>query len=340
MDLKLEETIFEGAMMRLCTTNTFFIAMSGIVNVAGCSTGTGVAPHRQSPPPASSKPKIRIVQNPQSPAAATAKTPVVVRDDEIVKCEGSDPASCGYKPRENITDILQIRGILPGEPVSSSKNREVMAEVLARFHPQVQRFLNALPIVTSRSARTAYSHTISYLVSDNDFLYIAVNPDWDVMAKESPYWDCCYSKPSYRMQPTDPTFSDRFKSSLLTHEMLHQVEEWRAIDMDAFDAAVGAWYSALVYGVPAVDSNYTKHTLWWNIYGKPGNPGTAIDWMSRVGSGHYADAEKGSEEFAYIGERLADDPESCGPEIPESLLRFYDGVLAPDILERARAAQK
>ncbi|MBL7685061.1 MAG: hypothetical protein JNK65_03380 [Deltaproteobacteria bacterium] len=226
----------------------------------------------------------------------------------------------------------RLAGVAPGEPISAARNRDIIRSVLQVMAISQHGLICNMPIITNSQARTALAHTRRFLQGSNDFLYIGVSPDWDLNASQSPYWGSIYSRPEYHMNPNDPVFSDSFKTNLLIHEMLHQIEAESGLDINSFNAAVDAWYRNSTSGDPNNTSsgNYTKYILWWNLYGHTN------DYTSRVYRGDYAGSLAGVEEFAYIGERLASTGGNAGRDIPISILRFYEGILSPSILAQAR----
>jgi len=238
----------------------------------------------------------------------------------------------------------QPRHYIPTEKVSAEGNKEVLERVWEMFDPRLHKYLRSIPIMKRRGTRTAVAHTRKYLVSDEDFPHIGVSPDWDNKAVDSKYWAKYFSQPRYGKKPDDPVFSDRFKVRLLAHEYLHMIEDHLGFDVASFFKLVASWYPNESSGVPKPKGgNRQKLVLWWNVYGQRGRPEEPdnTEWRNMEYTGQYGSSTPGVEEFAYIGSEIITAEEDWRKknrllEITDELVRSYEGILSPTILELVR----
>lgn len=183
-----------------------------------------------------------------------------------------------------------------GEGRVDSINEPLIEEALEKFAPEQYEYLSSLPIVYG-DVTTALATTTKYVPSGWE--YITVSKEWD-----SSYY-----------------FTDRFKLILFVHEYLHHLEQYTDLNIADFYDDVERWYLDPSYGSSEVESNYVKHVLWWSIYG---------------GNGVSNDFVPGREEFAYIGEQIANGGSDRLNELPSTVTDYYKGILNEALLCRER----
>jgi hypothetical protein len=232
----------------------------------------------------------------------------------------------------------------PRKSIAPNIDPQVLSDVYGAFDPSVQEYLISVPIVTSSAARTAYSGNDEWASgSGESSRFVAVSPDFCSKAGDSAYWADYYSKPPYEMCCDDPVFTKAFQEQLLIHEFLHVVQGQAGLDNEGFFNSVESWYRDDSYGrplaAPGSGCNWVKYNLWWNLYGKPGDPAEPADrqWKAMEYCDAYRDSSPGVEEFAYIGDSFLT-PEAAGSRrqmlcgLSTPVFSSYQGVVNPDIL--------
>jgi hypothetical protein len=187
-----------------------------------------------------------------------------------------------------------------------------LKSVFEVFDPFLRSFLTEVPIVLDPSADTAKAYPAKG--------YIGVSPDWDNTVLQSRY-RAIYEQRG--MKPEDPVFTHRFKTDLLIHEFLHILQVRQAIDGRLFYEAVARWYKDPRYGIPSPNgkvytgakkdtrpdifaTNRIKYIVWHALYNYRMLSAVPQDesWKNMQYVERYRLAEKGVEEFAYIGEEI------------------------------------
>jgi hypothetical protein len=201
------------------------------------------------------------------------------------------------------------------EVVSISRERNasvLLKSVFAVFDPLLRSFLTSVPIVLDSSADTAKAYPTKG--------YIGVSPDWDNTVLQSPY-RAIYEQRG--MKPEDPVFMHRFKTDLLIHEFLHILQVHQGIDGRLCYEAVARWYIDPRYGIPSPSGmvyadttkdrrpdtlaiNRMKYIVWHELYNYRRLSDVPQDesWKNMQYGERYRLAEKGVEEFAYIGQEI------------------------------------
>lgn len=210
-------------------------------------------------------------------------------------------------------DILVGIGALHSTVEES--NYEILGEALGKFDPNMQRYLAVIPFITG-DARTAYARTQNYEPPLN--VYSVVSYDWDKTFGDSPHWESSYERRGE--DPDAPVFERDGKLDLYIHEYLHHAELKANIDIEKFFQDVQTWYQDPVWGEPSASDNYQKYTVFWNVYG---------------GNGESSNSVPGREEFAFIGENIANDGARRLKELPPNILAYYEGILHEDVLRQA-----
>jgi hypothetical protein len=196
--------------------------------------------------------------------------------------------------------------------ISRERNASVLENVFEVFDPSLRPFLTSVPIILDSSANTAKAYPAKG--------YIGVSPDWDNTVLQSEH-GAIYEQRG--MKPEDPVFIYRFKTSLLIHEYLHILQVHRGIDSRSFYEAFARWYTDPRYGAPnpngmvnadkskdgrphTLAGNRIKYILWYQLYNSQSLSDVLLDegWKNMQYVGRYRSAEKGVEEFAYIGEEI------------------------------------
>jgi hypothetical protein len=230
------------------------------------------------------------------------------------------------------------------------------------FDPSLRSFLTSVPIVLDSSANTAKAYRSKG--------YIGVSPDWDNTVLQSQY------RPIYEqrgMKPSDPVFMHRFKTDLLIHEFLHILQDHQGIDVRLCYDAVERWYINPRYGVPSPDGlvnatatkgrrpntlriNRMKYILWHELYNYRRLSDVPQDesWKDMQYGNRYRLAEKGVEEFAYIGQEILSSGSSsehyietgqwCDKdwenkktrllEVSPEIIAVYKGVFNPELTQQ------
>ena len=125
------------------------------------------------------------------------------------------------------------------------------------------------------------------------------------------------------MKPEDPVFVYRFKTDLLIHEFLHILQVHQGIDGRSCYEAVARWYIDPRYGIPSPSGmvyadttkdrrpdtlaiNRMKYIVWHELYNYRRLSDVPQDesWKNMQYGERYRSAEKGVEEFAYIGQEI------------------------------------
>jgi hypothetical protein len=273
------------------------------------------------------------------------------------------PGSCGGSQQlaETPLSLSLPAGFFNREAVSISRegNAGVLKSVFAVFDPSLESFLTSVPIVLDSSADTAKA----YLAKG----HIGVSPDWDNTVRQSKY------RTTYEqrgMKPEDPVFMHRFKTDLLIHEFLHILQVHRGIDGSLYYEAVARWYADPRYGRPSpngmVDAGATndgrpdalainrmKYIVWHELYNQRRLSDVPQDesWQDMQYWKRYRSAEKGVEEFAYIGQEILSSGSGsesyiktgqwCGKdwrskrmrlrEVSPEVVAFFRGVFNPEL---------
>ena len=178
-----------------------------------------------------------------------------------------------------IAGIALIVGLVFGWVLSAFVYPSIIPtqSVIQEFTPQAQAVLEQTKIIANYN-----------VMSGEAILY----PFVKVLA--SPYYS---------------TFSDAFKTELMTHEYLHILQARdKSIDIKAFHQSVQLWFSDFSQGLPTTRGNYTKYYLWYDLYN----------------SGRYALSDYPREEFAYIGTMLAKGRQA---DVPADIQAYYKGIL-------------
>jgi hypothetical protein len=243
--------------------------------------------------------------------------------------------------------------------VSRERNAGVLKSVFEVFDPSLGPFLTTVPIVLDSSADTAKAYPAKG--------YIGVSPDWDNTVAQSRY------RATYElrgMKPEDPVFMNRFKTDLLIHEFLHVLQVRQGIDARLFYAAVARWYTDPRYGRPSPNGvvstgatkdrkplaiNRMKYILWHELYNYRRLRDLPQDesWTNMQYGKRYRRAERGVEEFAYIGQEILSSGSSSEnfirtgqwsdkdwrnkemkvPEVSPEVIAFYRGVFNPALTQ-------
>ena len=196
--------------------------------------------------------------------------------------------------------------------ISRERNASVLKSVFEVFDPLLRSFLTSVPIVLDSSANTAKAYRSKG--------YIGVSPDWDNTVLQSQYRTIYEQR---GMKPEDPVFIHRFKTDLLIHEFLHILQVHQGIDVRLCYEAVAQWYIDSRYGIPSpsgmVHANTTKdrmpdtlainrmkYIVWHELYNYRRLSDVPQDesWKNMQYGKRYRLAEKGVEEFAYIGQEI------------------------------------
>ncbi len=234
---------------------------------------------------------------------------------------------------------------ITAELISKEENQPILETVLAMFHPSLRPYLDTVLIVKDNMVRTAEAVTSRQFSSSQEHAAIKVSPDWDAKAQDSKYWSTYFSKAPYDLKPEDPVFSDDFKINLLVHEYMHLIQDHLRLDPPSFFQQVERWYRDKKFGRPGPEgiylgrksgSNRMKYLLWWNLYGKAGNPADEHDvgWQRMNYHGDYPGSTPGVEEFAYIGGNIAIEIEEWRrkdrlAELSLDIIAAYQNVLNP-----------
>ncbi len=197
-------------------------------------------------------------------------------------------------------------------PISRERNATVLMSVFEVFDPSLRSFLTSVPIILDSSANTARAYPAKG--------YIGVSPDWDKTVLQSEY-RAIYEQRG--MKPDDPVFMPRFKTDLLIHEFLHLLQVHQGIESRSCYEAVARWYRDPRYGMPSPNGivreetmnfgrpdtrtiNRMKYIIWYQLYNYRRLSDVPLDesWMNMQYGDRYRSAEKGVEEFAYIGQEI------------------------------------
>ena len=196
--------------------------------------------------------------------------------------------------------------------ISRERNAGVLKSAFEVFDPSLRSFLASVPIILDSSANTAKAYRAKG--------YIGVSPDWDNTVLQSRY-RAIYEQRG--MKPEDPVFVQRFKTNLLIHEFLHILQVHQGIDSLSCYEAVARWYRDPRYGMPSPNGivnadttkdrktgslalNRMKYIVWHQLYNYRRLSDVPQDesWKNMQYGERYRSAEKGVEEFAYIGEEI------------------------------------
>ncbi len=197
-------------------------------------------------------------------------------------------------------------------PISREQNARVLESALEVFDPSLRSFLTSVPIIFDSSANTAKSYPAKG--------YIGVSPDWDNTVLQSEYRELYEQR---GMKPEEPVFMERFKTDLLIHEFLHVLQVHQKIDGPSCYEAIARWYRDPRYGIPSQNGvvnagaakdrrpdilaiNRMKYILWYQLYNYRRLNDVPQDesWKTMHYGERYRSADKGVEEFAYIGEEI------------------------------------
>ncbi len=196
--------------------------------------------------------------------------------------------------------------------ISREHNASVLKSVFEVFDPLLRPVLTSVPIVLDSSADTAKAYRKKG--------YIGVSPDWDNTVRQSPYRTIYEQR---GMKPEDPVFMHRFKTDLLIHEFLHILQVNQGIDGRLCYEAVARWYIDPRYGIPSprgmvsadetkggrpdtLAINRMKYIVWHELYNYRRLSDVPQDesWKNMQYGERYRLAERGVEEFAYIGQEI------------------------------------
>ena len=196
--------------------------------------------------------------------------------------------------------------------ISRERNASVLKNVFEVFDPSLRSFLTSVPIILDSSANTAKAYPAKG--------YIGVSPDWDNTVLQSEY-RAIYEQRG--MKPGDPVFMHRFKTDLLIHEFLHILQVHQGIDSRLCYEAVARWYIDPRYGIPSPNGvvsadttkdgrpdtlaiNRMKYIVWHQLYNyrRLSEVPEDVSWKNMKYGERYRFANKGVEEFAYIGEEI------------------------------------
>jgi hypothetical protein len=196
--------------------------------------------------------------------------------------------------------------------ISRERNASVLKNVFEVFDPSLRSFLTSVPIILDSSANTAKAYRAKG--------YIGVSPDWDNTVLQSKY-RAIYEQRG--MKPEDPVFMQRFKTDLLIHEFLHILQVHQGIDSRSCYEAVAQWYRDPRYGIPSSNGvvhagttnnrrpdtlaiNRMKYIVWYHLYNYRRLRDVPQDesWKNMQYGERYRSAERGVEEFAYVGEEI------------------------------------
>jgi len=196
--------------------------------------------------------------------------------------------------------------------ISRERNSSVLKSAIEVFDPSLRSFLTSVPIILDSSANTAKAYPAKG--------YIGVSPDWDNTVLQSQY-RAIYEQRG--MKPEDPVFMQRFKTDLLIHEFLHILQVHEGIDSRSCYEAVAGWYIDPRYGIPSPNGivhadttkdrrpdtlalNRMKYIVWHQLYNYRRLNDVPQDesWKNMQYGERYRSAEKGVEEFAYIGQEI------------------------------------
>ncbi len=196
--------------------------------------------------------------------------------------------------------------------ISRESNASILKNVYEVFDPSLRSFLKTVPIILDSSANTAKAYQAKG--------YIGVSPDWDNTVGQSQY-KAIYEQRG--MRPEDPVFVYRFKTALLIHEFLHVLQVHQGIDSRSCYEAVARWYLDPRYGIPSPNGivragatkdgrpdtlaiNRMKYIVWHQLYNYQRLSDVPQDesWKNMQYGERYRSADKGVEEFAYIGEEI------------------------------------
>jgi hypothetical protein len=196
--------------------------------------------------------------------------------------------------------------------ISRERNAGVLKSVFEVFDPSLRTFLASVPIVLDPSADTAKAYPAKGC--------IGVSPEWDNTVHQSKH-RAIYEQRG--MKPDDPVFMYRFKTDLLIHEFLHILQVQKKIDAALFCKAVARWYIDPRYGRPSPSgvvyadttkkgrpdtlvTNRMKYVVWHELYNYRRLSDVPQDesWKNMQYGERYRSAEKGVDEFAYIGQEI------------------------------------
>ena len=185
----------------------------------------------------------------------------------------------GFVAKYRIAGITLIVGFVFGWLLSAFVYPSIIPtqSIIQEFTPQSQVILEQTPIIKCRNVMSGEA---------------ILSPFVKVLV--SPYY---------------PTFSDKFKAELMTHEYLHILQARdKSIDIQEFHQAVQLWFNDFSQGLPTTRGNYTKFYLWFDLYN----------------SGRYNIKDYPVEEYAYIGTMLS---RGRTHDIPANIQAYYKGIL-------------
>ena len=247
-------------------------------------------------------------------------------------------------------------------PISRESNANVLKSVFEVFDPSLRSFLASVPIILDSSANTAKAYQAKG--------YIGVSPDWDNTVGQSPY-RATYEQRG--MKPEDPVFMQRFKTDLLIHEFLHLLQVHQGIASRSCYEAIARWYLDPRYGIPspngivpadrakdgrpdALVTNRMKYILWHDLYNYRRVSDVPRDesWKNMQYWERYQSAEKGVEEFAYIGQEILASGSSSAHyiktgqwsnedwkskkvrllEVSPEIIELYRGIFNPELTQQ------
>lgn len=246
-------------------------------------------------------------------------------------------------------------------PISRERNAAVLQSALEVFDPSLRSFLTSVPIILDSSVKTARSYSAKG--------YIGVSPDWDNSVLQSQFREIYEQR---GMKPEDPVFISRFKTTLLIHEFLHILQVHRGIESRLLYETVARWYVDPRYGIPSPNGavragttkdgradtfayNRVKYAVWYQLYNYRRLRDVPQDgsWKNMQYVERYRSAERGVEEFAYIGEEILasgsasknfsktgqwrdtewKEKKMRSLEVSPEVIALYRGVFNPDLLQ-------
>lgn len=246
---------------------------------------------------------------------------------------------CGILEAANKQNLIPVSGIV---------NASILEEVLNKFDSEIRDDLRTTPIYECSCIDTASAH-IGNPLNPFDFdPYITVSNYWDSFQIEL---ENQYNSENNIKGPEldDPIFNYEFKSELIAHELLHIAQDKYNIDVLNFYGKIREWYLNPETGIPSANgiyqgnfngTNRMKLILWWNLYGKKGNPENDDLWKDMNYPARYINSANGVEEFAYIGANVIDSDEEWRMrdrllELNSEIIEFYRGVIKNEILDLA-----
>jgi len=229
--------------------------------------------------------------------------------------------------------------------ISQENNADMLERALIKFDPLLRQYLSSIPIYKCECIDVAAAFIGDPTDPNDVFPYIEVNEYWDSTLGN--YYSGNELVGSL-LGPTtsQPVFQDNFKEELIAHELLHIAQDHTNVDIEEFYRKIVVWYKTTETGTPSPaginngqynGTNRLKYILWWDLYGKHGNPEEDAKWRSMEYSERYKNSIPGVEEFAYIGSKIILPSEEWRIkdrllELPIDIIEYYNGIIDPKIL--------